>query len=91
MMKIHTVWEDERGRLHLAEAEIIRVTENCFWIEPKNRGFRFKTKIRRKDLWYSFSAQEALRLYILEKKQELKLVKDQIEEAEILLEIKKEK
>lgn len=86
-MKIFAVFENvSNGRPYLAEAEIIRVTETCFWLDRKNKSFGYKTRIRRDDRWFSFSREEALRLYLLQKGQELELIKDQTEEAEILLE-----
>ena len=84
MIKIFTVYE-KRDRPHLAEAEILKATETCFWIDRKNRGFRFRTRIRRDDLWFSFSKEEALRLYILEKRQEIEALRGQVQEAELLL------
>lgn len=79
--------EDERGRPYLAEAEVIRVTESSFWLDHrKSKSFGYRTRIKRAERWFSFSPGEAVRLYLLQKRQELELMKNQIQEGEQLLE-----
>lgn len=85
-IRIYTVWEDEKEHPQLAEAVIVKASETCFWIARKNKGFGYRTRIRRDDLWYSFSPGEAVRSYLIEKRRGAELLKRQLDEAEILLE-----
>jgi len=61
-MMLYAVYRDLRGRLSLIEAEVVRETNQFYWIADNTHAFRYRNR-HRKDA-VDLTPQDALRRYI---------------------------